>query len=57
MQTITYFGPFEAVYIPALGLHVQRANPVSVDDEVGDALLWQQDWQASEAGANKEKPK
>lgn len=38
---ITYDGPFEAVFVPVLGIDVERGETVDVDEDNGASLVAQ----------------
>ncbi len=42
---IRYVGPFPEVDLPATGEVVQQNHQIEVDDEIGRALVKQQDWE------------
>lgn len=48
MKTVTYDGPYSAVEVPALGLTVEKGDPIEVAEDVAQALI-RQGWQEIKA--------
>lgn len=44
MPLVVYRGPYEAVWVPALGRNVERDEPVSVTEDEAARLVAGPDW-------------